>query len=83
MDKVVSTRMDEAMVALLDSLAQSLGKPKKRILEEALKRYADSLEEQSRVLDDTCGAWSRRASADEIRRQIRAEFERSMGRRHS
>ena len=83
MDRMISTRIDESLAVLLDSLARALGKPKKKILEEALRRYAESLDQHPSVLDETCGAWSRSAPAAEVRERIRGEFERSMRRRHS
>jgi predicted transcriptional regulator len=83
MDKIVSMRIDESLAALLDSLARSLGKPKKQILEQASRSYAESLDRHAGVFDETCRAWSRSASTAEVHGRIRGEFERSMRRRHS
>ena len=82
MDKILSARIDESIVELLDALSRSLHKTKKKILEEALDQYAKSLDMNPDVFEETHGTWRRNESPDETRRRIRDEFERSMRRRH-
>jgi hypothetical protein len=84
MDKVISARIDEGVARELDLLARQLKTSKKAVLEEAIRRYADSLEKDSRtdVIEQTMGVWRRdEAPADTVRRSRRT-FEDAMERHH-
>ena len=83
MDKIFSTRVDESVAALMDHLARTLKKPKKRILEEALRGYAESVDRKKHrdILGETWGSWKRRESAKTTTRKIRREFQESLLRR--
>ena len=80
MDKVFSTRIDEATVQTLESLAVAVRTSKKRIVEEAIRLYSESVEQKPDPLDQSFGAWRRSESPDELHRRIRAAFEDSMHR---
>ena len=41
MDKIMSTRMDEAMIRHIGMLAKRLGTSKKAVLENAVRYYAE------------------------------------------
>ena len=81
MDKVFSTRIDEATVQTLESLAIALRTSKKRIVEEAIRLYSETVEQQPDPLDQSFGAWRRPEPPDELHRRMRAAFEDSMHRR--
>ncbi|MHB8764567.1 MAG: ribbon-helix-helix protein, CopG family [Deferrisomatales bacterium] len=58
MDKVLSARVDEAVLRRLGMLAEALGTTKKDVLERAIRTFSERLE-QEQVLDvflQTCGA---------------------------
>lgn len=75
MDKVFSTRLDEAILSELDQLARRLGVSKKQILEDAIRSRANELQAAgvADVWALTFGAWKRRESpATTVRRGRRA-----------
>lgn len=82
MDKVISARVNESTAHQLDSLAKRLRKSKKSILEEALQKYADSLDENGKmdVFEETCGIWKRDEPIEETVRKARSLFAESMNR---
>ena len=81
MDKVFSTRMDEAVVQTLDSLAATLRTSKKRIVEDAIRLYSESVEARPDSFEAAFGAWRRSESPEQLHRRIRATFGDSMRRR--
>lgn len=84
MDKVMSTRIDEAVAARIDALARRLGTSKKRVIEEAIRMYAYDVEAQhdTDTLRETFGAWKREEKAEHLVEQARTTFRESMNRRH-
>jgi len=64
MDKIMSTRMDEAVIQHVGMLAKKLGTSKKAVLENAVRCYAEKMEAEQGldVLSHTCGAWQREES---------------------
>ena len=82
MDKVFSTRMDEAVIQTLDGLAATLRTSKKRIVEDAIRLYSESVETRPDSFEAAFGAWQRSESPEELHRQIRATFEKAMRRHH-
>ena len=58
MDKIMSTRMDEAVIRHIDMLAQKLGTSKKAILENAVRYYVEKVEADQffDVFTDTFGS---------------------------
>jgi hypothetical protein len=83
MDKVLSARIDESVITLIDQLAYEKKLPKKRILEEAVRCYWERSEEAARidVFEQTCGAWDRSESADTVVEEVRRRFRENV-RRH-
>ena len=59
MDKIFSARVDEAVIRRVGSLARRLRTSKKRIIEDAVRTYADKIdrEEDADVFEQTSGAW--------------------------
>ena len=80
MDKVLSTRVDEAVARTLDDLAASLRIPKKRIVEDAIRLYSETLEHKADPIDASFGAWRRSEAPDELHRSMRTAFEGAMHR---
>ena len=65
----------------LDSLAAALRRPKKRIVEDAIRLYSQTIEQAPDPMEFSFGAWKRNESAEELHRRVRASFEESF-RRH-
>ena len=82
MDKILSARVDEAVIHRIGSLARRLRTSKKRVIEKAVETYAAQVErEQKRdILDETFGAWKRHEYPGQTVEEIRAAFRRSMER---
>jgi hypothetical protein len=83
MDKILSARVDEAVILRIGSLARRLKTSKKQILQNAVELYAETVEADSKsdVFEKTSGAWKRREPAAQTVRDVRKEFNRSMKRR--
>ena len=73
MDKIMSTRMDEAVIRHIDMLAKRLGTSKKAVLENAVRNYVEKIEAEKGfdVLTHTFGSWQRDESAAETVRAIK------------
>ena len=84
MDKVMSARLDESVITLIDRLSRQLRVSKKELIEPAIRRFAEGLSEEEKVdiFRATCGAWQRRESAATLHKRARQTFERGM-RRHA
>ena len=82
MDKVLSTRVDEEIAQTLDGLAVTLRTSKKRIVEDAIRLYSETVKQKPDALDQSFGAWRREETPDELRRRMRAAFEDAMHRHH-
>ena len=80
MDKVVSTRVDEEIAQTLDALAHTLRTSKKRIVEDAIRLYSETVAQKPDPLDQSFGAWRRSEAPDELHRRIGAAFEGSIHR---
>ena len=82
MDKIMSTRMDEAVIRYISMLAKKLGTSKKAVLEEAVRHYVEKIEAEQGfdVLTHTFGSWQRDKSAAETMRTIKDTMRRSQER---
>jgi predicted transcriptional regulator len=80
MDKVLSARVDEAVLQRLTMLAGRLRTSKKAIIERAILAYAERVEAEQQVdlLEQTHGAWQREDSADETVERARSAFRQAM-----
>ncbi len=83
MDKVFSTRIDEAVAARISGLARRLHTSKKRVIEEAVTLLDSTLGESRSggFLDQSFGAWQRDESAQETVEAARAAFRKSFEKR--
>lgn len=82
MDKIMSTRMDEAVIRYIGMLAKRLGTSKKAVLENAVRYYAEKIESEQGfdVLTQTFGSWQRDESAAETVRTIKETMRKSQER---
>lgn len=82
MDKIFSSRIDEAVINKIGVLAQKLNTSKKSIIENAIKEYSQKVEKDHKVdiLEQTCGAWQRTESPEETVKNARDVFRKSMER---
>ena len=82
MDKIMSTRIDEAVIRHIGMLAKRLGTSKKAVLENAVRCYAEKIETEQGfdVLTDTFGSWQRNKSAAETLQTIKNTMRKSQER---
>jgi predicted alpha/beta hydrolase len=82
MDKIMSTRMDEAVIRHIGMLAERLGTSKKAVLENAVRYYAEKIEAEQGfdVLTYTFGGWGRNKSAAETASTIKDTMRKSQER---
>ena len=82
MDKIMSTRMDEAVIRHVGMPAEKLGTTKKAILENAVRYYAEKIEAEQDfdVLTDTFGSWQRDDSAAETVQSVKDTMRKSQER---
>ncbi len=84
MDKVISSRVSEAVAHQIELLSRKLRIPKKRVIEQAILAYAKQTEQEGDldVFARTSGAWKRRESPGATVKKARKAFRESM-KRHS
>jgi len=82
MDKILSARIDEAIILKISLIASELKMTKKKVIENAVLEYADKIgkEGQIDVLEMTLGAWSRDEEAGETINSIKSTFNKTMER---
>ena len=82
MDKIMSTRMDEAVIRHIGMLAKKLGTSKKAVLENAVRYYVEKIETEQGfdVLTHTSGTWQRDESAAETVHVIKDTLRKSQER---
>lgn len=82
MDKIMSTRIDEAVIRHISMLADRLGTSKKAVIENAVRHYLERIEEEEGfdLLSHTFGSWQRSESAAETVRAIKDTMRNSQER---
>jgi hypothetical protein len=82
MDKIMSTRMDEAVIRHIGMLAKRLGTSKKAVLENAVRYYAEKIEAEQGfdALTHTFGSWKRDESAAETVSAVKDTMRKSQER---
>ena len=85
MERTMSTRIDESVVALINRIAREKKLTRKRIIEEAVKNFWQKIntEEGGDIFQDSFGAWKRDESVEETVRKSRMAFNQSMLRHQS
>jgi len=78
-DKVLSTRVDPAIVDELNRMSKRLGLSKKQLIEEAIRLRAARARKRAPgdIWAETCGAWRRRESPRTTIRNARRAFQAS------
>jgi hypothetical protein len=84
MQKMFSTRLDEAILNEMERVTRKLGMSKRQFLEEAIQLRVEQLshDERSDVWSETLGAWPRREPGATTIRQARRAFRHAFERRH-
>ncbi len=81
MDKIFSARLDEAVLAEMDHVTHQHHMTKKKFLEEAIRRLAESMAQKD-VWAETRGAWKRKESAAAIVKEIKSSWQKNYSRHH-
>jgi hypothetical protein len=84
MQKIFSTRLDEATLNEMERVTRKLGMSKRQFLEEAIQLRVERLsrDEHGDVWGETLGAWQRRESGATTIRRARRAFRHTFERRH-
>ena len=84
MDRIFSTRMDEATIDVLERATRQLRISKKRFIEEAirLRAQAASGSAEKDVWAETAGAWNRAETPASTVEKARTEFRSAFERHH-
>ena len=84
MQKIFSTRLEEATLHELDRATRKLGISKRQFLEEAIRLRAQTIDRRAGddVWSDTLGAWQRAERPEHTIRRARRVFQRAFVRRH-
>jgi hypothetical protein len=84
MDKIMSSRLDESVVMLVERLAHELNASKKHVLEEAIRQFATRAGSAAAtdVLAQTSGAWRRDETPASAVTRARRAFREGMRRHH-
>ncbi len=82
MDKIMSTRMDDAVIRHIGMLAKRLGTSKKAVLENAVRHYAEKIdaEQEIDVFSYTFGSWQRDESAADTVKSVKGTMRQSQER---
>ena len=85
MQKIFSTRLEEATLHELERATRQLGMSKRQFLEEAIQLRAKAAQRHPSedVWSETLGAWRRSEPPEATVRRARRAFERSVGRHHT
>lgn len=84
MDKILSARVDEAIIQKIGVLARKLNTSKKAVIEAAIEQYSHQtgLGDSDDIIESTCGAWSRSETSQQSVVEARSAFNESMQRHH-
>ena len=80
MHKVMSTRIDESVAALVDRIAKEKKLSKKAIIEEAIKDFWKKIhgEKEMDMFQSSFGAWQRDESVEETVKRSREALNKSI-----
>ena len=84
MDKIFSTRIDEAIIQRISNLARHMKTSKKQVIEQAIHLLSERIDKDKNtdIFMQTFGIWKRKESANQIVKKVRTKFDKSM-RRHN
>ena len=82
MDRILSTRVDDAVYRRINDLAKKMRTSKKAVIEKAITLLAQRVQQDKggNVFDETCGTWKRSESPGETVSFGRTAFNASMNR---
>jgi len=82
MQKVMSTRIDESVLVLINRIAQEKKLSKKAIIEQAIRNFWKSLsqEKEPDFFQESFGAWKRDETPEETVSKARNAFNQGMNR---
>lgn len=82
MQRIFSTRLDEAVLDQLDRATRRLNVSKRQFVEEAIRLRAEQVtgRDDSDVWSETLGAWQRRERPETTIRRARRAVQRSVAR---
>ena len=85
MDKIFSTRVNEAVIQRIGLLAKQLHTSKKTVIERAIAAYSEKIEKEVNieVLEETFGAWKREEPPEETIEKAKTAFRESLQRRNT
>ncbi len=84
MERIMSTRIDDSVVALIDRIAREKKLTKKRIIEVAVRNFWQKIKDEKEldIFQDSFGAWKRDEPVEETVLKSRMAFNQSMERHH-
>jgi hypothetical protein len=84
MERIMSTRIDDSVVSLIDRIAREKKLTKKRIIEEAVRNFWQKIkgEKELDIFQHSFGAWKRDEPVEETVQKSRMAFNQSMQRHH-
>jgi len=86
MQKIFSTRLEEATINEIERLARRLGISRRQFLEDAVDRHARELNAEDApgrdVWSETLGAWRRSEKVETTIRRARRALQRGFNRHH-
>lgn len=84
MDRILSARVNEAIIKRIGALAKQLGTSKKAVIERAILAFAEKIESENDLdlLAETAGAWSREETVDVTVERSKRTFRERMKRHH-
>ena len=76
MERIMSTRIDESVLNLINRIAREKNLSKKRIIEEAIRDFWQKIHAGKKrdPFEDSFGAWKRDESTEETVRKSRLAF---------
>ena len=84
MDKIMSARIDEAVLDIINQISQNNKVSKKKVIEGAIRLYWQEImaKNEQRVFKNSFAAWKRKEAAETTVNKVRQVFRKNMGRHH-
>jgi hypothetical protein len=84
MDKIMSARLDEAVLDIINQISQNKRVSKKKVIEGAIRLYWQEImaENEQQVFKNSFAAWKRKESAEITVKKVKQAFKKNMGRNH-
>ena len=84
MERIMSTRIDESVIVLIDRIAREQKMSKKKIIEAAIENFWQKIhgKKEIDIFQESFGSWERDEPAADTVRRSRQAFNQSMKRHH-